>query len=53
MQLEVLDWVIADEAKRPDAFSDKEKQYLQDLRTGLVKGGNSLPPGGIPVSRFR
>lgn len=45
MQLEALDWVITEEAKRPGDFIDKEKQYLQKLRKKLVKGGKPLPAG--------
>lgn len=44
MQLEVLDWVIAEEAKRPGDFTDKEKQVLQEIRQELVQGRKSLPP---------
>jgi len=53
MQLEVLDWVIAEEAKRPGDFTDAERRELQDLRKKLEKGGKSLPPGGIPAYEFR
>jgi len=53
MQKEVLDWVIAEEAKRRGDFTDKERQELQDLRKQLVPGGKPLPPALIPVYRFR
>jgi hypothetical protein len=45
IQLEALDWVIAEETKRPGDFTDKEKQSLQKLRKRLVEGGKPLPPG--------
>ncbi len=46
MQLEALDWVIAEEAKRPGDFSAKEQEGLQKIRKDLVKSGKPLPPGG-------
>jgi hypothetical protein len=45
MQLETLNWVIAEEAKRPGDFTDKEKQCLQKLRKKLVGAGKPLPAG--------
>jgi hypothetical protein len=45
MQLEILDWVIAEEAKRPADFTDKEKQGVHEIRQKLVKSGKPLPPG--------
>ena len=52
MQLEVLDWVIAEEAKRPGDFTDEERRVLQALRKKL-QGGKPLPGGGIPAYEFR
>jgi hypothetical protein len=52
MQLEVLDWLIGEEAKRPRNFSDAERRELQALRKKLVQGGKPLPPLGIPVYEF-
>ena len=45
MQLEVLDWVIAEEAKHARKFSDKERQYLKKVRQTLSTSGKPLPPG--------
>jgi hypothetical protein len=45
MQLEALDWVIAEEAKRPRDFTDAERKELQQIRKKLVKGRQPLPPG--------
>jgi hypothetical protein len=45
MQLTALDWVIAQEAKSPQSYTDKERQGLQDLRKKLVRQGKPLPPG--------
>ena len=47
MQLEVLDWVIAEEAKRRGDFTDKEKQSLQEIRKELLKGPKPLPAGNF------
>jgi hypothetical protein len=50
MQLEALDWVIAEEAKRPRDFTDEERRHLQRLRKKLVKSGKPLPISrGLPV----
>jgi hypothetical protein len=49
MQLEVLDWVIAEEAKQTDNYTDAERRELQTLRKKLVKGGKPLPPGYLPA----
>jgi hypothetical protein len=48
MQLEVLDWAIAEEAKRRNEFTGAERRELHDLRKELVKGGKALPPKGVP-----
>ena len=45
IQLEVLDWVIAEEGKSPKKFSNKEKSNLQQIRRKLLTGGKPLPPG--------
>jgi hypothetical protein len=44
MQCEALDWVIAEEAKRPKDFTDKEREGLQRVRKQL-EGGKPLPAG--------
>jgi hypothetical protein len=43
MQLEALDWVIAEEAKNPRKFKDEERKVLQQLRKKLVQGDKPLP----------
>jgi len=45
MQLEVLDWIIAEEAKQPKKYVDRERQYLQQVHQKLIEGKNPLPPG--------
>jgi hypothetical protein len=47
MQLQALDWVIAEEAKRRGDFTDKERQKLQQLRKTLAKDGKTLPVKGV------
>jgi hypothetical protein len=49
MQLEVLDWVIAEEAKRRRDFTDGERQYLEDLRGKLARGDGPLGWHAIEV----
>ena len=49
MQLEVLDWVIAEEAKRPADFTDKEREKLTSLRDCLAKDKKPLPPGNYDL----
>lgn len=45
MQLEVLDWVIAEEAKRPGDYSDVERQFVRDIRAELLKRREPMQPG--------
>jgi hypothetical protein len=45
MQLEILDWVIAEEAKRPKDYTDKDRQALRSLRKELVKDVKPLSRG--------
>lgn len=52
MQLEALNWIIAEEAKHPGDFIDKEKQCLQKLRKELVEGSEPLPPGNYNASEI-
>jgi hypothetical protein len=47
MQLEALDWVIAEEAKRPGKFKDEERKHLQQLRQKLVQGDKPLSVQGV------
>jgi hypothetical protein len=47
MQLEALDWVIAEEAKRPGDFKDEERKHLQQLRKKLVQGDKPLSVQGV------
>lgn len=44
MQREVLDWVIAEEAKRPRDFTKAERRALRDIRKELVGSGKPLAP---------
>jgi hypothetical protein len=49
MQREVLDWVIAEEAKRPHDFTATERKQLQQIRKQLVQGGKPLPVSSVGV----
>jgi hypothetical protein len=44
MQLEALDWVIAEEAKRPQDFKEEERRELAKIHKKLVAGGKPLQP---------
>jgi hypothetical protein len=44
LQIEVLDWVITEEAKTPKEYSDEERTYLLDLLTKLRAGNVPLTP---------
>jgi hypothetical protein len=45
MQLDVLDWVIAEEAKRPNDSSAEERRFVRNIRAELVKRREPMPPG--------
>lgn len=44
LQIETLEWVIAEEAKRPKDYIDKEREYLSDVLKKLKNGKEPLPP---------
>jgi hypothetical protein len=44
LQIESLEWTIAEEAKRPQSFSDVERKHLQDVLTKLRASNQPLPP---------
>lgn len=44
IQLEAIDWVIAEEAKEPEKFSDAERKRLQQIREKLTTDKKPLPP---------
>lgn len=50
LQLEVVDWVIAGEAKRPRDFTDAEREELQQIRRKLVESKKPLPPGSFNLT---
>ena len=41
MQVDMLDWAIAAEAKNPDQVSDAERTYLAGLRTKIATSGKA------------
>jgi hypothetical protein len=45
IQLEVLDWVIAEEAKVPKLYEDKEREFLQKTRKELVERKKPIARG--------
>ena len=49
MQLEVLDWVISEEAKRAADYTDEERKALKGLRNRLAAERNPLPPGNYDL----
>jgi hypothetical protein len=53
MQREALEWVIAEEAKRPRDFTDKERRALQSRRKELAERGKPLPPGDFMCEYIR
>jgi hypothetical protein len=44
LQLEILQWVIAEEAKMPEKYSSSEREYLNALLTNLQRGTTIYPP---------
>lgn len=45
MQLEAVEWILAEEAKKAEDFSDEERAYLQEIRDTLVQSGKALKSG--------
>ncbi len=44
VQIEVLEWTIAEEERRPKDFSVEERKYLKGVLIGLRKSDKALPP---------
>jgi hypothetical protein len=44
IQIEVLDWTISEEEKRPKDFSIEERRYLKAILAKLRQSGDPLPP---------
>jgi hypothetical protein len=47
MQLEVLDWVIAEEAKMPQDYTAEERAELQEIRRELTASGKAMRSGSF------
>jgi hypothetical protein len=47
MQLEALDWVIAEEAKRPGDFKDEERTRLRQVRKKIAQADKPLPAARV------
>lgn len=45
IQMMALEWVIAEEAKRPKDYSEAEKEKLASLRVDLLKSGKPIQRG--------
>jgi hypothetical protein len=52
MQIEILDWVIAEEAKRPGDYKDEERAKLKAVRKQLVDGGKPIPATNQSVGEY-
>ena len=44
LQIETLEWLIAEEARMPANYSDRERTYLNDTLTKLRASKMPLPP---------
>jgi len=45
IQLMVVEWVIDQESKKPEAFNDKERMYMQDIREKLLESKMPMTRG--------
>jgi hypothetical protein len=50
LQIEVLEWVLAEETKSPEAFSDVQRERVEKQLTALRKSKTPMKPG-YPFSR--
>ena len=50
LQLSVVDWVIAEEAKAPQNYPAEETEQLQKIRRSLMQGNEPLPAGHYGLS---
>ena len=44
LQIEVIEWTIAEEAKNPDRYSEKDRAYLNGFLEKARKADRPLPP---------
>jgi hypothetical protein len=44
IQIEVLEWTIAEEEKRPEDFSIEEREHLKAVLAKLRQSKDPLPP---------
>jgi hypothetical protein len=51
MQLEVVDWIIAEEGKDAHKYTEKEREYLKQARRKLV-AGKPLSPGNYSLDEW-
>jgi hypothetical protein len=45
LQLEVLEWTVAEEARNPSGYTEQERKYLSDLLAKMKENGRTLKPG--------
>jgi hypothetical protein len=45
LQLMVIDWVIAEESKSPEDFTDEERAAVQEFRSKLIESGKPFDRG--------
>jgi hypothetical protein len=51
LQLEALQWVLAEEQKAPKQYSEEDRAYLKELISKLEAGTEPLPPASWPVAK--
>ncbi len=52
IQLDAIDWVIAEEAKKPKNYIDNERNLLGEIRADLTKSSKAMSPGNYYGSQF-
>ena len=47
MQLTIANWIVSEESKRPDDFSDRERTHMKRIRDQLANDTNPLKSGNF------
>jgi hypothetical protein len=51
LQIEALEWAIAQESRDPNKYSEAEHSYLAGLLSKLRDSGSPLPPASLPIAK--
>jgi hypothetical protein len=51
LQLEAVEWVVAEQAKDPEKYSNKDRKYMDGVRRKLLATDKPLKPSSPPIAK--